>query len=67
LRQSLAERRDQTLGFQIILGEVDEHADPPHADGLLRAHRGWPGHRATEKCEGVKKSRRRTPLSWSKT
>ena len=46
----------QRLGFQIIFGVVGQHADPPPADGLLRAHRGWPGHRATEKCEELASS-----------
>src|ERR1051326_8350082 len=38
LRQSLPERRDQALGFQIVLRKVQEHAEAPHPRGLLRAH-----------------------------
>ena len=33
----LQERVDAPLGFRIAIGEIHQHADPPHLRGLLRA------------------------------
>jgi hypothetical protein len=35
------------LKFRIVLACGQEHADPPHAFGLLRMHRKRPRHRRT--------------------
>jgi len=52
LRQLLRERRDAGLKFRIIRGRTEEHADPPHADGLLRERGVWPRcHRTAENCD----------------
>ena len=37
LLESLPERRDAGLSFRVALGIGHQHADPPHAIGLLRA------------------------------
>ena len=46
--EALQERREAHLSFRIVRGEVHQHADPPHALGLLRARRERPGGRAAE-------------------
>jgi hypothetical protein len=49
-RQIWATRpRDASLGFRIIRGRGDEHADAPHLVALLRVRRGRPGRRTAEK------------------
>src|SRR5262249_14909936 len=45
--QSLLERAEAPRPFRIALGEALQHADPPHALALLRAHRERPRHRRT--------------------
>ena len=46
LLQRLQERRDAGLAFRIVRGHVHEHADAPHALGLLRPRRERPRRRA---------------------
>src|SRR6516165_11624223 len=49
LAQPLAECRNPGLNFRIALGIRHQHADPPHAFGLLRARRQRPrGSRSAE-------------------
>ena len=45
LLKSLPERRDAGLSFRVALGEGHQHADAPHAIGLLRARRERPRSR----------------------
>jgi hypothetical protein len=42
LLKPLQERCKAGLSVGIALAHIHEHADPPHALRLLRAHRGWP-------------------------
>ena len=52
LRQPLKERPDAGLKFRIIRGYGQQHADAPHALGLLRARHERPrGRRATNNTE----------------
>jgi hypothetical protein len=41
LRQPIPEHGDQALGFQIVLGEIHEHADAPYLGRLLRTRSEW--------------------------
>jgi hypothetical protein len=45
LPQLLQERPDAELCFRVVRGEGQEHADAPHALGLLRPRRERPRHR----------------------
>ena len=42
LLKSLPQSRDAGLPYRIVRGEWHDHADAPHALGLLRARRDWP-------------------------
>jgi hypothetical protein len=50
--QALQERREARLCFLIIRSQAHEHADAPHALGLLRVRDGRP------RCRGDMNSRR---------
>src|SRR5262249_60060635 len=51
LLQALQERGEPGHSFRIVRGQIRQHADAPHALGLLRARRERPrrGRRAAEK------------------
>jgi hypothetical protein len=49
LLESLAERRDKGLSFQVALGVCHKHIDPPHPLRLLRARGEGPRRRACER------------------
>src|SRR5262245_51787774 len=52
LLQPLHECRETGLTIHIVRGLANEHSDPPHLLGLLRARREWPrGCRAAEQCD----------------
>src|SRR5262249_36148904 len=52
LPESLSERRDMGLYFQVALGIAHQHADPPHSIRLLCPRRQWPRRsRAAEQRE----------------
>src|SRR5262249_35817051 len=44
--ESLPERCDPRLGYRIVLGEIHQHADPPHPLWLLRARGKRPRDRS---------------------
>src|SRR5262249_35460430 len=45
LLQALQEGREASLAFRTVRARAHEHADPPHALGLLRARRERPRYR----------------------
>jgi len=49
LLESLAERRDKGLSFQVALGACHQHINPPHPLRLLRARGEGPRRRACER------------------
>jgi hypothetical protein len=48
LLEPILERRDPSLSFLAVFGKRHQHADPPHALGLLRACCARPHRRAAE-------------------
>lgn len=57
LRKPLSERRDESPGFRIVLGEVHEHADAPHPSRPLRPRCKRPrGRRSAEKRDEIASS-----------
>src|SRR5215475_6948725 len=57
LLKSLPKRRVAVLSFPVVLGKRLEHADAPHAVGLLRARRVRPrGRGATEQRNEIASS-----------
>src|SRR5262245_8102630 len=45
---ALQARRDASLSFRIVRGQMHEHADAPHSLALLRARRHWQRSRTAE-------------------
>jgi hypothetical protein len=51
VRKRLSEPRDARLSLRIVFVERHEHADAPHAVGLLRPRHQWPRHRTSEPAD----------------
>jgi|SRR6516162_1958729 hypothetical protein len=51
LLETLQERPDAGLKFQIVRSRGQENADAPHPLALLRARRERPSRRAAEECD----------------
>jgi hypothetical protein len=51
LLESVPERRDMGLCFQVVLGIAHQHTDPPHSVQLLRVFQPLAGHRRFRKDE----------------
>jgi hypothetical protein len=62
LFEPLLQLREPCLRFRIVLGQADEHPDPPNAVALLRARGKWPsGGCACEKSHKTPSSHRANP------
>src|SRR4029077_20300639 len=61
LRELLPKRGKSGLYLRIILGVSQEHTDPRHSSGLLRARRDRPCTRAAEQCDELAPFHRLTP------
>jgi hypothetical protein len=57
----LRERREAKLRLRIVLVVLSEHADPPHALGLLRPRREWPRRRRAKPRDELSPSHLSSP------